>query len=75
MSPTPGIYKLCQAYGVVFNPTKIEMKRKLWTMDKKMAFADPLPEDLALYAAWDVEPLHGEHEFHWYLLGANCTVT
>lgn len=49
---------ICEKYGTLSqNHMKTTMKKALWKRANEFAVADPLPRDLTLYSALDVDPL------------------
>lgn len=64
-SPTIGLNALCTYCGLEQNPWKDAFKDTLWKLivyKNVLMKKGPLPKEVILYCAWDVEPLLNIHE-------------
>merc|ERR1719369_182614 len=63
-SPSIGFNDLCEFCGLEENPLKEWYRDRLWRMlmyDRLLEKKGELPQEIVLYCAWDVEPLHDIH--------------
>eukprot|EP00090_Calanus_glacialis_P046222 TRINITY_DN8961_c0_g1_i1.p1 TRINITY_DN8961_c0_g1~~TRINITY_DN8961_c0_g1_i1.p1 ORF type:complete len:696 (-),score=231.57 TRINITY_DN8961_c0_g1_i1:70-2157(-) len=67
-SPQIGFNKICRHFGLPENPVKDKFKNILWRMmitkngERGIDTVETLDDELILYCAWDVEPLHQLHD-------------
>jgi len=63
-----GFNSICRHFGLPENPVKDKFKNILWKMmlknngERRIDTVETLDDELILYCAWDVEPLHQLHD-------------